>query len=296
MDPRAVAAGKRQPPVGPGQPRRGDGDLRHPAQVVGVFLRLGQGSQGGRVPRSADHRNANVTFLLRFADDLAHGGFAAQVAFLGRLGFTQDGDQVGDGTEDFQARVLFLELFLPPAFAVRVTGDRRDRRQGIAPQPPGFQVRRRHVHRRLVLAVFGRLRLFKGLPRRFLQGHAVPQGQVHETHWHPVRQCPADRLPLRRKLGERVKGGALRFVGLVDEQRDGRAHLRVRGEGKKPIHVRRTFHQHGLRADRFQSVHDAACRTWPVVADAQDVRAFDHGVANPLPGRRGRGLSSRRAP
>ena len=190
---------------------------------------------------------------MRFAQNLAHGGLAAQVAFVGAFGLAQGGHQVDDRAENLQARVPLLKLLLPPAFAVRVAGDLGHGGQRVAAHAWGVLG---------ALLLFGRQR--------------VPQGQIHETHRHAVGQRPADRLPLGRELRKRVERRVLRLVGPVEQQCHGRAHLRVGGEREEFVGVGRTFHQHRLRADGLQRRHDAARRARAVVTNPEDVRAGNH--------------------
>ncbi len=246
--------------MGPRQPRRGDLALRQAAQQVGVGFGSGHRGERRSGPRAADDGDVFVARALRLADRLAHPRLALQVGGLGGLCFAQGGDEVDDGAEDLRALVAALELFLPPEFAVGIAGGLSGGGERVAAQATGA-----FVARRVFFFVF-----------LFVEREPVALRQVHETHRHVVRQRPTQRLPLGRKLRERVERRALRFVGSVDEQRDRRAHLRVRGERDQRVGIRRPLDEQRLRSDGFQRRQHPPRRPRPMMTNAEDVRSTDH--------------------
>ena len=267
MHPRPVAAGKGQPVMRPRQPCRGNRRLRQTAQHVGVGLGGGHCSERGSVPSAADDGDPLVPGALRFADRLAHPGFAQEVGGFGGLRLAQGGDEVDDGAEDFRALVAALELFFPPEFAVSVPGGLGGSGERVAAETAGVFVGQRGVF-------FGGGFIFLLLVER----HAVALRQVHKPHRHIVGQRPAHRLPLGRKLRERVERRLFGRVGTVDEQRNRRTHFRVRGERDQRVRIRRAFDQNRLRPDGFQRRQHPPRRPRPVVADTEDMEVGNHAA------------------
>src|SRR4051812_9602964 len=102
-------------------------------------------------------------------------------------------------------------------------------------------------------------------------GEIISLWKVHEPDGNAVHQAVAYSLPLRRKKGERIIGSLTRFVGPVNEQRNGRPHLLIGEQGQ---HIRRIgwpFDQDAVGLQSFQGVAQTPSRAGAVMPDAEDV-------------------------
>jgi hypothetical protein len=115
---------------------------------------------------------------------------------------------------------------------------------------------------------FGRGRSFA----RFLfrrEPHVNALGQVHETHRKLLTEGELDGLPLRREHCKGIVDGALRLFRVVNEQRDRRLHLGVKGQRQYALGIRWSLDEDAIRLHRLQRAPQAPRRTGSMVPDAK---------------------------
>ena len=283
-----VAAREPEPLVRPRHPGARDLHLRPAGEQRLVGLRRRQRCGEGRhVPGAADDGDAFVPFALRGADRLAHRRLARGLPrVIGmRIGVrAQRRHRLGDRGEQRQLRPGFaaLDVVLPPRLAVVEAGEFGEGVEGVA---PARACRRGFARRRCVVSRCCRRGLVRtGLIRCVLRlrlRHRHGERQIAETRRHAVFERPAQRLPFRRELRERVEHGTRRIVGDVCEQRDRRFERRIANAPDQAVGLGRPFDQQQRRRQRIERREHRARAAGAVVADAEQVDFGRHGRSAP---------------
>ena len=199
--------------------------------------------QRGRVPGPAHDGYVLVAFLEGLAYLTPHVRFAAGFARRGLVIFPQRGHRLDDGVEEVGGVAALLDLALPPQLAILVSGGDGQETDRVLPD--------------LALNIVFTFEVQR--PR-----------QVHEPRRHAAPERVAERVPLRRKTGERVVGGVLWGFRRVDEQGDGRLHLLTGHQRQYGISVGRPFDEDGVRAQLVEGGEEAPRAAGAVVSDAED--------------------------
>src|SRR5918994_3860556 len=240
----AVAGAVRETSCSPGEP---GGRSLPPLQtleksVVGLDGMVFE-AQRGRVPGPAHDGYVLVALLEGLAYLTPHVRFAAGFERRGAGNFPPHGHRFDDGVEEVGGVAALVDLALPPQLAVLVSGGFGEETDRVLP----------NLGLRTVL-------IFELQRAR----------QVHEPRRHAAPERVAERVPLRRKAGERVVGGVLWGVRRVDEQGDGRPHLGTGHQRQYGICIGRPFDEDGVRAQLIEGPEEAPRAAGAVVSDAED--------------------------
>ena len=149
-----------------------------------------------------------------------------------------------DRLEQIPMIAPFLHPVVPPAFAIAVA---------IRLGKPLERIRPR---RRFVFV----------LPQR----EHVGGWQIETTDRHVLPHRPADRVPLRRKPGERIERGLFRQVRAMHQQGDRRLHRLVRRMRQQRLQLQRHLYQHNIRRKRIQRRQQAARAARAMMTDAEN--------------------------
>jgi len=240
----AVAAAITQSRVGPGNPR----DLDFGSWQSLQQLRIGPGrsavGQRRRVPCAADDGNAPVPLFDGSANRLPHEGFTRKIVIGDRGLRPKRLHRFRDGLEDPRGVLTPLDLVFPPQLVIVVSGCRCERGQRIDASRLGN--RRLPGALRFTVLISGRRRL------RLLPCELDRQREIHEADRHTALLREPDRLPFGRERGKRIEDGAPRRLRPIHQQRNRRAHRRIRRKRQHRVGVGRTFNQHEIRRPRLE--------------------------------------------
>ena len=102
-------------------------------------------------------------------------------------------------------------------------------------------------------------------------------GKVHEAGGDPALEGEADGLPLGREGGEGEEGGAAGIVDGVRQERHGRLHGGIRGEGQEGVGLGRTLDEEAVRVEAFEFGDELAGAAGAVMPDAEQVEGWWNG-------------------
>jgi hypothetical protein len=196
------------------------------------------------VPGAA-HEGDALEVPLRRAHRLAHVRLAARLHAGDGATLPQLGHRLFDALKEAAPVLPLLDLALPPQLAILVAGGLGEEPQRIVPQ--------------IVFAL--------------ALAHAMGLRQIDEAHRDALLQRVAERLPLGGEDRQRVEDRLVRYGARIDQERDGRLHLRVREERDERVAFGRTFDQHDVGRELLQRGAHASSAARSVMADAEEVQA-----------------------
>src|SRR5688572_31259865 len=147
-----------------------------------------------------------------------------------------------------------LDQVLPPSLAVGVPG----RVSQI-----GQRIDKGRGDDTAVVFIFRRRLPLLSFERRF-DTHLDSLREIHESKRYFARKAELNRLPFGRELRERVVGSTLRVLGIVNQQRNRRLHLRMRCKRQDLVGIGRAFDKNAVRSEEhtseLQSQSNLVCR------------------------------------
>lgn len=213
-------------------------------------------AQGWNMPCATDDGDLPVRLAERLTDFEAHMRLALCFALGQRcLGFERlahGAHRVGNGHKDVGLADRLFDETIPPAFTVAFACGVGEDRQRVAME--------------------GRRRIVRGF---IDSAEAVTDRQIYEADRTFAAQRPADTLPFRRELCERIEDRLCRLSRIVNEDGDWRPHSGLGGVIDDVIGINGTFDQHNSRINVIERRGYARGGARPMMADAEKVKPLD---------------------